>query len=274
MDGLHLKLEKLKEILRGCGRTAVAFSGGVDSAFLLRAARDALGSRCAAFTASSCIFPARELGEAKDFCARSGIRQEIIPFDALSVEGFRQNPPDRCYLCKRRLFGLLSESARKLGFSCIAEGSNMDDLGDYRPGLRAIAELGIRSPLREAGLYKSEIRALSREMGLPTWDKPSCACLASRFAYGETITEKKLAMADRAEMFLISLGFRQQRVRVHGDTARIEVLPEQFGLVMDNRERIAAAFRKFGFAYSALDLTGYRTGSMNETLEKDKSPAV
>jgi uncharacterized protein len=268
MDELHQKLEKLKEILYGCGRLAVAFSGGVDSAFLLKTAYDTLGSQCLAFTAESCIFPRRERGEAVDFCARFGIRQKIVPFRALEVEGFRQNPPDRCYLCKRRLFSILAESARNLGFSCIAEGSNMDDLGDYRPGLKAIAELGIRSPLREAGLYKSEIRALSREMGLPTWDKPSCACLASRFAYGDTITEEKLDMADRAEMFLISLGFRQQRVRIHGDTARIEVLPEQFGLVIDNRERIAAEFKKIGFAYTALDLLGYRTGSMNETLEK------
>ena len=283
MDGLHLKLEKLKEILRGCGRTAVAFSGGVDSAFLLRAARDALGSRCAAFTASSCIFPARELGEAKDFCARSGIRQEIIPFDALSVEGFRQNPPDRCYLCKKAIFGKMMKFAQANGLKAVLEGSNKDDDGDYRPGRRAIREFGrdgacpsqvyVASPLHDAGFTKAEIRALSRRMGLPTAKKPSFACLASRFPYGERITAEGLARVERAEEWLRDAepGLSQLRVRSHGDMARIEVPPGDIPCVAARAGEIAAAFKGMGFAYAALDLQGYRTGSMNETLDFDSS---
>lgn len=266
MDPLHEKYERLKDLLRGLGGVAVAFSGGVDSTFLLKAAREALGDRVLAITAQSCFFPRRELDEADEFCAREGIRHEICVCDELSVPGIRENPHNRCYLCKRSLFEKMTALAASLGFDCVAEGSNMDDLGDYRPGLQAVAELGVASPLREAGLYKAEIRALSKELGLPTWNKPSFACLASRFVYGEPLSEEKLNMVERAEQLLLDMGLTQMRVRVHGDIARIEALPEQFALIIQNRERLAAEFKKIGFSYTALDLQGYRTGSMNETL--------
>ena len=267
---IHEKYEELKRIIESCGSMAVAFSGGVDSSFLLYAAQEALGDDVLALTASSASFPERERAEAEAFCRERGIRQITVESSELEIEGFRDNPPDRCYLCKHDIFGRLLEVTSREGLSCLAEGSNMDDSGDYRPGMKAIAELGIRSPLREAGFYKEEIRALSREFGLPTWNKPSFACLASRFVYGEKITEKKLEMVDRAEQLLLDLGFTQVRVRIHGDNAiaRIEILPGEFEMlfVPGNRERIISSFRSIGFSYTTLDLAGYRTGSMNETL--------
>lgn len=266
------KLENLKNYFREHAGVAVAFSGGVDSSFLLKTAHDVLGDQAVAVTAGSCFIPARELDEAKEFCEREGIRQIIVEADVLQVEGVAANPRNRCYLCKRALFGKILQAAKENGADYVAEGSNLDDLGDYRPGLQAIAELGVKSPLREMGLTKREIRAYSKELGLPTWEKPSYACLASRFVYGEEITVEKLAMVDQAEQFLIDRGFRQMRVRIHGTMARIELLPEQFEALMEKnlREELTAKFREYGFTYVTLDLQGYRTGSMNEVFRPIK----
>ena len=266
------KSELLKELLSGLGSLAVAFSGGVDSTFLLRMAREALGDKAVAITAVSDFFPARERSEAADFCAAHGIRQLVVPVRACEIEGFAENPRDRCYLCKKSLFRKFLDTAAAAGIPWVAEGSNLDDTGDYRPGLRAIEELGIRSPLREVGLTKAEIRELSRDLELPTWDKPSYACLASRFPYGETITPEKLGMVDRAEQLLLELGFRQHRVRIHGAVARIELLPEDFPRLMEPeiRQRVYDSLRADGFAYVTLDLRGYRTGSMNELLTEQE----
>ena len=249
------KRNQLKEFLLSQGSLAVAFSGGVDSTFLLKVAHNTLGDKCVAVTASSCSFP-------------NGIRHVVVRSEELEIEGFRHNPKNRCYLCKHELFEKIWDIARELGLHAVAEGSNMDDNGDYRPGLVAVRELGVLSPLRSVGLSKAEIRELSRELGLPTWNKQSFACLSSRFVYGETINEERLSMVDRAEQLLLDLGFRQVRVRIHGQLARIETDPEDFEKLLSVRETVTAAFREYGFAYVTMDLTGYRTGSMNETLEK------
>ena len=260
------KLNQLKEYLLSQGSMAVAFSGGVDSTFLLKVAHDTLGDKCVAVTASSCSFPERELKEAKAFCEANGIRHIVVRSEELEIEGFRHNPKNRCYLCKRELFEKIWDIARELGLNAVAEGSNMDDNGDYRPGLAAVSELGVLSPLRHVGLSKAEIREASRELGRPTWNKQSFACLSSRFVYGETINEERLSMVDKAEQFLLDLGFHQVRVRIHGQLARIETDPAEFEMLLSLREKIVSALREFGFSYVTMDLTGYRTGSMNETL--------
>lgn len=262
------KEEKLKAYLKEAGRIAIAFSGGVDSTYLLKMAHEVLGERAVAVTAISSTFPKREIEEAKLFCEKENIRQIVVYCDEMQIEGFKENPKNRCYICKKALFLQMLDAVKKEGIETIAEGSNMDDLGDYRPGMKAVAELGIVSPLRMAEFYKSEIRECSKALELPTWEKPSFACLASRFVYGETITKEKLWMVEQAEELLREMGFRQFRVRMHGRMARIEVLPEEFEKLMkkEKREQIVKSFAEYGFSYVTLDLMGYRTGSMNEIL--------
>ena len=269
MDELHLKKARLEEILKDLGSVAVAFSAGVDSTFLLRVAHDTLGENAVAVTTKISSFPDRDLDEAIDFCEAEGIVHIIEEVDELSIVGFSDNPPDRCYLCKHALFTEMIRAAEEIGIDNIIDGSNMDDEGDYRPGLAALKELGVRSPLKEAGLYKSDIRALSEELGLPTWNKPSFACLSTRFPYGEKITEEKLRMVDKAEQKLIDMGFDQVRVRVHGDIARIEIEPDRFERIIqpDTAAQLNAFMQELGFRYVTLDLGGYVTGSMNRVLK-------
>ena len=248
------KYSKLIDYFKSLGSVAVAFSSGVDSTFLLYAAHEALGENAIALTEDE---PDTE--------------PVLTESEELSIEGFAQNPPNRCYLCKHELFEKFIALANEQGIKNIAEGSNLDDNGDYRPGLQAVKELGILSPLRTIGFTKSEIRELSEHFGLPTAKKQSFACLSSRFPYGERITEKKLGMVDKAEQYLLDEGFNQFRVRIHGDdVARIEVQPEDFARFLDSeyRIRIYDIFKGYGFNYVSLDLKGYRTGSMNEAIGK------
>ena len=263
------KLEFLKNYLKDLGSVAVAFSSGVDSTFLLKVAHDVLGDNAIAVTAQSCSFPKRELTEAEEFCRQNGIRHIIVESEELDIDGFSKNPANRCYLCKSELFTKMKKAVAQLGIKNIAEGSNTDDNGDYRPGLIAVKEHGILSPLREADLSKTEIRELSKGMGLPTWEKQSFACLSSRFPYGEEITEEKLIMVDKAEQYLLDRDFHQLRVRIHGTVARIELQKNEFSKLLEIADDVTAYFKEVGFTYIALDLQGYRTGSMNETLKDE-----
>lgn len=263
------KYAKLKSYIGNFGKLAVAYSSGVDSTFLLYAAKEALGDNVVAITSCSASFPAREKKEAADFCSKYGIKQLVFESNELEKEEYAVNPSNRCYICKKALFTGMLELAKSEGIFVVAEGSNLDDDGDYRPGLKAISELGIESPLRKLEFTKQEIRELSKYLGLPTWSKSSFACLASRFPYGERITADRLNMVERAENYLMALGLKQFRVRIHGGTlARIELLPDDFERVMKPKVRndIYEEFGRIGFSYTALDLKGYRTGSMNETL--------
>ena len=268
MNGnLQEKYNKLLNILRSTGSLAVAFSGGVDSAFLVYAAHEALGGKLLAITAVTQSYPRHEAADAARILAQYGVKHEEITLDQLAIPGFCQNGAERCYYCKYALFSEIKAEAAKHGITAVADGANTDDENDYRPGMRATAELGILSPLRSAGFSKLDIREASKELGIFTWNKPSYACLASRIPYGEEITAEKLAMVERAEQALLDMGFKEMRVRCHGKLARIEVAENDFAKAAAHRKEIAAAVKNAGFLYAALDLEGFRSGSLNAALE-------
>lgn len=267
---LSEKLNSLKHILSEMGSVLVAYSGGADSTFLLKMASSVLGDRAIAVTASSETYLPRELEEARKNAKLLGVKHIVINTNELDNENFAANPPERCYFCKQELFSKLLAIAKQYGLNTVADGSNYDDLSDFRPGMTAGSELGIRSPLKEAMLTKADIRTLSREMNLSTWDKPSTPCLSTRFPYGTRITKEKLSRVERAEQLLAELGIRQLRVRVHEDMVRIEVPKEEMHRLIeeDVSNKIVERFKSLGYTYITLDLQGYRMGSMNESLKR------
>jgi len=272
-DGPDRKLTRLKAALRETGGIAIAFSGGVDSTFLAAVAVQELGARALAVTAVSPTYPIRERNEAEALARSLGIRQILVESDELQIPAFAANPPERCYHCKSELFRVVREIADREGIACVADGTNADDTADYRPGRRAARECRVRSPLLEAGLTKNDIRALSENLRLPTAHKPAFACLASRFPYGTRITREKLQSVDALEARLRELRFSQIRVRYHGDVARIELAENEIAKAAEPavRAAIVKAAKAAGFTYVALDLAGYRTGSMNEVLRTPDS---
>jgi uncharacterized protein len=269
IDTAHAKKKALVEALRSIDSLLIAYSGGVDSAFLLAVAHEVLGSKVLAVTATAPFYPSWEAREAIEFARKHGIEHLVIPSEAGNLPAFRANPPDRCYHCKTFLFRKLKGVAEQRGILHIAHAANVDDGGDYRPGSKAAEEAGALAPLLDAGLNKEEIRHLSKEMGLSTWNKPAMACLASRIPYGDPITEEKLKMIEQAETFLAAKGFRQFRVRCHGSLARIEVEKEDFPRITATplRETIVSKLKEVGFLYVSMDLEGYVTGSLNRALD-------
>ncbi len=263
----------LKRLLSELQPAVIAYSGGVDSSLLLKAAADVMGSNVLAVIGDSETYPGTELSEAVEFARSLGVAYRVLHTEELSHDEFAANPPDRCYYCKKELFGKLAQIARTEGFRSVLDGSNLDDLSDHRPGSRAAAEFGVRSPLREAGFTKDDVRGCARTLGLPQWDKPSLACLSSRIPYGTRITTNLLKTVQAAEDILHVLGFRQVRVRHHGETARIEIPRSEFSrfLAEDTACSILVHLKQLGYTYVCLDVEGYRTGSMNETLAMARS---
>jgi len=265
-ESYNLKLERLKNNLKEMSGVVIAFSGGVDSTFLVKTAYDVLGKKAIAVTASSSTFPKAEFEEAKRLAKLIGVRHIIINSEETEIANFKQNPSDRCYYCKKELFSRLKEIAKEENVNHVLDGTNYDDLDDYRPGMRALEELSIISPLADVKLTKMEISDISKQMNLDTWDKPAFACLASRFPYGITITKPRLELVEKAEGFIRSLGMKQFRVRYHNEIARIEVAKSDFEAVLKHSDEIVKRFKELGFKYITLDIEGYRTGSLNEGL--------
>ncbi|MBC7189612.1 ATP-dependent sacrificial sulfur transferase LarE [Candidatus Aerophobetes bacterium] len=272
MKDLKRKIDKLKNILLEMQSVLVAYSGGVDSTFLLKIAKDTLKEKVIAVTATSPTYPEDEIKQAEKIAKMLGVKHILVESRELENPNFRENPPQRCYWCKKELFSLLLDIARKNKINYVIDGSNADDTRDFRPGKIAAKELGVRSPLEEVSLTKNEIRLLSKKMHLPTWNKPSLACLSSRFPYGTRITEEELEKVAKAESFLRKEGFIQVRVRHHDRMARIEVFPDEIKKIIDDklREKIVKKFKELGYTYITVDLEGYRQGSMNETLDEVK----
>ena len=262
------KLEQLKNDIEEMKSVAIAYSGGVDSTFLLKVAHDVLGENAIAVTATSSTYPGRELEQAKQFTKSIGIKHVIINSEETEIDNFSKNPNNRFYYCKKELFSKIKQIANEKHFNYVLDGSNVDDATDYRPGTKAMNELGVVSPLRDVGLTKKEIRELSQEMNLDTWDKPAFACLASRFPYGVKITKSRLEQVEKAESFLHSLRVKQFRVRYHNEIAKIEVLKDDFQTILNHSDEIIKRFKELGFKYVTLDIEGYRMGSMNEVLKQ------
>lgn len=266
--GIEEKLENLKKVISELGSVVVAFSGGVDSTLVAKVCYDTLKDSAMAVTARSETYPDFEFTEAKKIAGEIGIKHLVIDTSELAIEGFANNPPERCYFCKTELFEKLKEIARQHGFLHVADGANVDDTREFRPGLEASRELNVRSPLKESGMTKNDIREVSKLLGLSNWNKPAYACMSSRFPYGQPITGEKLRMVSEAEEYLRSLGLEQFRVRHHETIARIEVLPEDIHILTGSpvRDELLSRLKRIGFTYVTLDLEGYRSGSMNEVL--------